>query len=80
VITKIKKLKVKQDYEYELDDKRKQPFDYHNPLIGSAVDLVLAPFTNKWTWPTEKKQPKPGSFFKSKKLKEETERIKKLLK
>lgn len=78
--TKSKEKKVKQDYEYELDDKRKQPFDYHNPLIGSAVDLVLAPFTNKWTWPTEKKQPKPGSFFKSKKLKEETERIKKLLK
>lgn len=78
--SKTKNKKVKQDYEYELDDKKKPPFEYHNPLIGAAVDLALAPFTNKWTWPTEKKQPKPGSFFKSKKLREETERIKKLLK
>jgi murein DD-endopeptidase MepM/ murein hydrolase activator NlpD len=78
---KVKKdKKVKQDYDNEFNDKKKPSYEYPNPLIGAAVDLALAPFTNKWTWPTEKKQPKPDSFFKSKKLKEETERIKKLLK
>lgn len=71
---------VKQNYDNEVGDNKKPPFEYHNPLIGAAVDLALSPFTNKVTYPTEKKQPKPGSFFKSKKLKEDTERIKRLLK
>lgn len=78
---KVKKAKTpKQDYDYDVSDDKKPPFEYPNPLVGAAVDLVLAPFTQKWTWPTEKKQPKPGSFFKSKKLREETDKIKKLLK
>jgi len=76
----VKSKKVKQDYDYDVKDKEKKPFEYHNPLVGAAVDLALAPFTSKMTWPTEKKQPKPGSLLKSKKLKEETEKIKKLLK
>lgn len=78
---KVKKGKTpKQDYDYDVKDDTKPPFEYPNPLVGAAVDLALAPFTQKWIWPTEKKQPKPGSFFKSKKLREETEKIKKLLK
>jgi len=78
---KVKKGKTpKQDYDYDVKDDTKPPLEYPNPLVGAAVDLALAPFTQKWTWPTEKKQPEPGSFFKSKKLREETEKIKKLLK
>jgi hypothetical protein len=86
--------KFKKISEYELgstttnvDDDNKKPKKpektYYEPLLGLFVDAALSPFTDEQgnfelVSPTSGKLPKPW-FSKNKKLKENLQRIKKLL-